>query len=323
MANLKITDLRKYLKNKSCEELQQEIVDIVKNFKEVKEYYNVRINPESEEETLLKYKKVINDEFLPDRGFGKMRYSEVRKALKSFQKLSKTPKNIADLMLCYAEVGIEFTNTFGDIDERFYGNIEKAYCNALEYIFNNDLQTDFKDRAEKIQKSTRSIGWGFGANMRDIFSNYYISELLEDDKVSSEDENELKEYVFNRMMLNNDITSKVKKYDKKVIYNAIEADVQFIAIMDKYMKDYSNTDEMDYIFDKTGLEMELIDLLLWYKYCYEMSLDYWEYDAENCIKCSSDKLVYKEVPNVVYADYLLCKNCGCKMINGENGLEEY
>ena len=48
MGNLKITDLKKYLKNKNEEELLQEILTLTKTFKDVKEYYNLKINPESE-----------------------------------------------------------------------------------------------------------------------------------------------------------------------------------------------------------------------------------------------------------------------------------
>jgi hypothetical protein len=59
MGNLKITDLKKYLKSKSEEELLQEILTLAKTFKDVKEYYNLKINPESEKETLEKYKKLV------------------------------------------------------------------------------------------------------------------------------------------------------------------------------------------------------------------------------------------------------------------------
>jgi len=41
-------------------------------------------------------------------------------AIKEFQKISSIPENIAELMLFYAEIGVEFTNTYGDIDEKFF-----------------------------------------------------------------------------------------------------------------------------------------------------------------------------------------------------------
>jgi hypothetical protein len=176
MGNLKITDLKKYLNNKNKEELLQEILTITKNFKEVKEYYNLKINPESEKATLEKYKKIVNNEFFPDRGFGKMKYSVVSDAIKEFQNLSNLPENIAELMLFYAEIGVEFTNTYGDIDEKFYNNIEKAYDNALEYIQKSNLESMFKERASKIQYEASDIGWGFGDYMGELYCNYYGCE---------------------------------------------------------------------------------------------------------------------------------------------------
>jgi hypothetical protein len=173
MGNLKITDLKKYLKNKNEEELLQEILTLAKAFKDVKEYYNLKINPESEKEILEKYKKIVNNEFLPDRGFGKMRYSVVNDAIKEFQKISNTPENIAELMLFYGEIGVEFTNIYGDIDEKFYNNIARAYDNALEYIQKSNLESMFKERASEIQYEASDIGWGFGDYISELYCNYY------------------------------------------------------------------------------------------------------------------------------------------------------
>ncbi|WDC85806.1 DUF6155 family protein [Caloramator sp. mosi_1] len=168
--------LKKYLKTLTNEELQNEILNLIKNFKEVKEYYTTKINPESEIELLEKYKKIVKNEFLPDRGFGKMRYNLVNKAIADFKKIAKDARNIADLMLYYVEVGVEFTNTFGDIDEKFYGNIEKAYNKALEQIFETNLEQEFKERAAKIMDESSGIGWGFAYNIQDIYFWYYSDD---------------------------------------------------------------------------------------------------------------------------------------------------
>ena len=55
-----------------------------------------------------------------DRGFGKLRYSAMKKALEDFRKLSNNPESIAELMISHVEYGVEFTNEYGDIDEKFY-----------------------------------------------------------------------------------------------------------------------------------------------------------------------------------------------------------
>ncbi|QGU96117.1 hypothetical protein GOM49_14355 [Clostridium bovifaecis] len=74
-----------------------------------------------------------------------MRYSKVNKAISDFKKVSNNINLIAELMLFYAEVGIDLTNEYGDIDDQFYYAIERAYLIALEYIFKNNLQEQYKD----------------------------------------------------------------------------------------------------------------------------------------------------------------------------------
>lgn len=175
MPNLKITDLKKYLKTKSNDELQKEIVEIVKNFKDVKEYYNLKLNPESEKEVFEKYRKKVQNEFFPDRGFGKLRFSEVNKAIREFEKCSNNPELIGELKLLYAELGVEFTDTYGDIDERFYVTIVNAFEKALSYIEKNDLEDKFKEKAKHITDGACGIGWGFEDAMIDVFYQFYSS----------------------------------------------------------------------------------------------------------------------------------------------------
>jgi uncharacterized protein YktA (UPF0223 family) len=173
MANLKITDLKTYLKGKSNEELTKEIVELVKLFPDIKQYYAVKLNPASESDVFKKYKNIINNEFFPDRGFGKMRYSNVNKAISDFKKISNNPELYAELLLYYAEVGVDFTNAYGDIDGKFYYNIEKAYDSALSYIADNGLLDKYYNYANKILSNADGIGWGFSDNMCEIYYQYF------------------------------------------------------------------------------------------------------------------------------------------------------
>lgn len=49
-------------------------------------------------------------------------------------------------MMPYVENGVEFTNCYGDIDERFYNNIAGMYEKSIDVILENSLENDFKDR---------------------------------------------------------------------------------------------------------------------------------------------------------------------------------
>lgn len=84
MKQLKIGDLKKYLSGKNQTELIKEVLELCKIFSNVKEYYAANIVPDFEQEALKKYKKIIENEFFPARGFGKLRYAEMNKALNNF-----------------------------------------------------------------------------------------------------------------------------------------------------------------------------------------------------------------------------------------------
>ena len=83
-------------------------------------------------------------------------------------------------MLYYAEIGVDFTDTFGDIDEKFYNAIVRAYDKALNYIRDKILKELFIEDADNIRQKTHHMGWGFPINMDDVFYNYFYED--EDDE---------------------------------------------------------------------------------------------------------------------------------------------
>ena len=106
--NPSLTTLKQYLKTCSKEELIGDITELFKKFPVVKDYYQVKLNPQDNTQVAEKYKKIIKDEFFPARGFGKARLSVARKAVNDYKKLAVNPTNIANMMLFYVEQGVKF-----------------------------------------------------------------------------------------------------------------------------------------------------------------------------------------------------------------------
>jgi hypothetical protein len=171
--DIKINDLKKYLSNSSEKELRNQIVELFKISKEVKEYYLLKLSPDSEKELMDKYKKIIENEFFPERGMKFPSYPVLKKAVSDFQKISKNPIYVAELMLFYVEKGVEFTNTYGDINETFYNNIGRMFEKAVDYVVENALKDIFENRCKKIMEGSVDIGWGFG----DFISDYYYENF--------------------------------------------------------------------------------------------------------------------------------------------------
>lgn len=99
----------------------------------------------------------------------------------------------------------------------------------------------------------------------------------------------------------------------EAVSEIVDADEVFIARMDATSMDYSNDEEFDFILSRTGCSEELIEIILWQKCCYEMENDCLEYEGK-CSKCGNSKLYIKEVPNVDFADQVICKICGTEFI---------
>ena len=169
MKELTITELKKHLKTRSHEDLVKEIVELYKKFTDVKDYYTSNISLYGMKNILDKYKKIIENEFFPSRGFAKLRLSVARKAVNDFKKMTTSNFDIADIMLFYVENGVEFTNEYGDIDEQFYMSMESMYEVALKHICESKLTKEFYTRCAQVVEDTSGIGWGFHDTLGDLF----------------------------------------------------------------------------------------------------------------------------------------------------------
>lgn len=175
---MKVTELKIRLKDKSQEELIKDILDLFKKNQFVKDYYISKYSDDSNSPILSKQKDIIVNEFLPERGDGKARISVAKKAISEFKKLSTNKVSIADLMVFYVEVGVRYTNEFGDVDEKFYLSMEKMYELALKFIVANKLVDIFQERCLEIVKDTAKVGWGFHDKLSELYGCYMSEQLM-------------------------------------------------------------------------------------------------------------------------------------------------
>ena len=85
-------------------------------------------------------------------------------------------------MLYYVECGVEFTSTYGDIDEAFYYSIEFMFSNFVSVLNNLDSDAYYERNADRIKnmcRKTDCVGWGFNEEMMNI---YYEIQWLESDR---------------------------------------------------------------------------------------------------------------------------------------------
>jgi hypothetical protein len=175
MKEMTLRELKQRLKNKSRDELVNDIATLFTKFEAVKEYYAMQLGDTYSLQLLDKYKSVIKREFFPSRGYGAARLSVARKAITDYQKISESQEELIDLMLFYVEMGVMFTNQYGDITEPFYTSMESMYDRATKFIAKNNLRDQFEQRCLRIVSDTSGIGWGFHDRLSEIYHEVFDS----------------------------------------------------------------------------------------------------------------------------------------------------
>ena len=124
---MKASDLKRYLNTLSKDELVNELAVLFGKLDAVRDYYQAQLDPAGEDQVVAKYKAIIEKEFFPARGFGKLNLSVAKKAIADCRKLCRNPSSHIDAMLFYVEQGVQFINSYGDIKESFYVSGETVY----------------------------------------------------------------------------------------------------------------------------------------------------------------------------------------------------
>jgi hypothetical protein len=169
-----LTSLKKYLKGRNQEELIADITDLFSRFDSVKEYYQLKLSDgKSEGQLVEKYKAAIYKQFFPARGIGNPKLSVARQVVSDYKKIAPSPEGLADLMIFYVESGVEFTNTYGDIDEPFYHSMESMYEQLLKHLSKHNLLELFEESCKEIVDDTKNIGWGFHDTLSDLYYQYF------------------------------------------------------------------------------------------------------------------------------------------------------
>ena len=173
MKKLTGTALKKRLRECS----QEELIDLVQRLygavPEAADFINVEYGDVGYADDLLqKAKKQVRHEFFPDRGLGRCSLSKAKEVIRSFGHVCKEPALYLDLQLYFVECGIEFTNEYGDIDERFYNSMEGMYRDVIDTLISLEdeaLTSRFRDRLKAAVDDSENIGWGFYDELYDDY----------------------------------------------------------------------------------------------------------------------------------------------------------
>ena len=112
-------DLRTVLDKASHKDLLGLVGDLYALRKENQDFLHARFL--RDDSALVPYKETIEQYISPAEPWKHpVRISLARKAISDYRKAAGDAQGLAELMLFYAECGVDFTLAFGDIDEDFY-----------------------------------------------------------------------------------------------------------------------------------------------------------------------------------------------------------
>ncbi|MDR1606157.1 MAG: hypothetical protein LBS41_03485 [Streptococcaceae bacterium] len=178
---LTLPQLKRQLKEMTHQELIDLISTLYKENKSTKDLINLKFQGDSfEEKVFEEYKEKAEKIIHPKRsrlGIG-FDIKSLKALFKDYQKLNPKSVYLLELQAFYLEGGLEFTNTFGDIDMTFYNYLCTLYSNIVDTIFDEDedegeqLFQRFKERlASYIEQA--DFGWG----VQEYFLDAYM-ELI-------------------------------------------------------------------------------------------------------------------------------------------------
>ena len=182
MVKINITQLKKELKQLEQKELMALIIELYKLNDDVKNYLSTQFKGEEVILDLYKQtKKKVKDQFFPERGFGKMKLTEAKDAISTFEKVSKDNIKTLDLMVYYVEIGTVFTNTYGDIDSKFYNSMISMFSKVIEECkYDEQIFNLFNERLENIVEDASGIGWGYHDSLSELY--YSVEWAYEDEE---------------------------------------------------------------------------------------------------------------------------------------------
>lgn len=166
--------LNKHLKQLSHDQLVELVKDCYGTSNDMKEFLAVKIlGNEAVESLFQEYRKKVEQEFFPERGIGKLRLQQAKKAITEFEKLTGSARYALELRLIYVENGVDFTQSYGDIDERFYHSMISMYATIIEQVNEDEtgeLFDEYEERIEAIVPKTEGVGWGLHSNMSELYT---------------------------------------------------------------------------------------------------------------------------------------------------------
>lgn len=152
-------DLKKYLTSITKEQTDELVLELYSKFADVKVYYDFVFHP-NEEKLLREAKAKISNEYFPIKSKRpKLRRSTAQKIIKHFLTLGVDAFVIADTMLYNIEVAQKYSKNRDIRQPLFYKSMFNSFTQAIAFLIEKGILTDFNGRVEDISNVALSQKW--------------------------------------------------------------------------------------------------------------------------------------------------------------------
>jgi hypothetical protein len=152
-------DLKKYLSSLEKVRLEEQILELYNKFDNVKTYYNFAFDPK-EDKLIGEAKFKISKEYFPqNRRKAKARRSVAQNQIRHFLQLGVDPILIAGVMFFNIEIAQTFSADKHNVAEAFSKSMFRSFEQAVNYILQNELTSEFINRIYKIKDEAEVQKW--------------------------------------------------------------------------------------------------------------------------------------------------------------------
>ena len=178
-----MAELKKVLRALSYDQVEDMLCVLYRQNKDVSRFLNARFNGAAYAPKLLEDFKLDIDRFIPMDFHRTLSMSQARKALTGFRKAAPDSASELEMLLYFTERCVQFTSTYGDIDEPFYDSAARAFAEFVDGLNGLDDDTLFerwRSRVDAVLSQCIHIGWGFGDQIGQLAASIIWNEHDED-----------------------------------------------------------------------------------------------------------------------------------------------
>ena len=170
-------DVRAVLANASHRDLLSLVGELYALRKDNRDFLHARFVKDAD--VLAPYKEAIEHSISPAEPWKHpVRLSVGRKAISDYRKAVGNPDGLAELMLFYAECGVNFMLEFDHIDEPFFKSVVNVYADGLEFLTQCEQEVidDLLPRFANTVQATEDMPLGIHEGFRDVLDWHFPDE---------------------------------------------------------------------------------------------------------------------------------------------------